>query len=291
VSKHSAKQARSHVISVRLDDEMLQAVDLLVRAGLFQSRSEAASQLIKAGVQASGEWLRQAQEIADSVQKMKQEFMEAVKRKDAQTVSRLLEQDGRLAEEHAEQPGDTPLLLAVYYGAEEVKELLLARGVRLNLFEAAAVGDVKALEKLLADAPRQVNAYSHDGWTPLHLASFFGREDAARLLLDRGADVRAVSRNRMENTPLHAAVANRQMAAARLLLERGADVNAVQSGGWTALHEAAMLGDAGMVSLLLERGADRAAQKDDGLTPLDLARENGHDAVIALLAGTAHGKG
>jgi uncharacterized protein len=246
------------VISVRLDDEMLQAVDLLVRAGLFQSRSEAASQLIKAGVQASGEWLRQAQEIADSVQKMKQAFMEAVKQKDVQTVSLLLEQDGRLAADYAEQPGDTPLLLAVYYGAEEVKELLLARGVRLNLFEAAAVGDVKALEKLLADAPRQVNAYSHDGWTPLHLASFFGREDAARLLLGRGADVRAVSRNRMENTPLHAAVANRQVAAARLLLERG---------------------------------ADRAAQKVDGLTPLDLARENGHDAVIALLAGQADGNG
>ncbi|WP_156110526.1 ankyrin repeat domain-containing protein [Brevibacillus thermoruber] len=287
MSRHSAKRARSHVISVRLDDEMLQAVDLLVRAGLFQSRSEAASQLIKAGVQASGEWLRQAQEIADSVQKMKQAFMEAVKQKDVRTVSLLLEQDGRLAADYAEQPGDTPLLQAVYYGAEEVKELLLARGVRLNLFEAAAVGDVKALEKLLADAPRQVNAYSHDGWTPLHLASFFGREDAARLLLGRGADVRAVSRNRMENTPLHAALAGGHGGIALMLLDSGADAEAADSAGWTPWHHAAAHGLPHVAERLLKSGADVNSRNRQGVTPLGLALQKRQTEIAALLR--AHG--
>ncbi|TRY27329.1 ankyrin repeat domain-containing protein [Brevibacillus sp. LEMMJ03] len=162
---------------------------------------------------------------------------------------------------------------------------------REDIMQAAMNGDAKSVQACLAADGSLAGAYSEDGWTALHLVAYFGHLEAALVLLDHGADPEVRSRNRMENTPLHAAVANRQVAAARLLLERGADVNAVQSGGWTALHEAAMLGDAGMVTLLLERGADRAAQKDDGLTPLDLARENGHDAVIALLPGQADGNG
>jgi ankyrin repeat protein len=275
-------QPRSNVISVRLSDVTLQSIDLLVNAGLFQSRSEAAAQLIKAGIQASADLLRQAQEIAENVQRVKQEFIEAVKRRDVEHVSRLLEQDGRLINQQVEY-GDTPLLMAVYYGAEEVKDLLLAKGVRLNVFEAAAVGDTGALSRMLESAPELVNEYSHDGWTPLHLAGFFGRVDAVRLLLGKGAQVRVLSRNQMGNTPLHAALAGRHEEIGSLLIEHGADVYATDSAGWTPLHHAAANGLFEVAKLLIERGADVNSRNQQGLTPLMLAQQKERKDVAELL--------
>jgi len=43
------------------------------------------------------------------------------------------------------------------------------------------------LTELLAEDPELVDAMSGDGFTPLHLAAFFGQADAVRLLLARGA--------------------------------------------------------------------------------------------------------
>src|SRR2546422_4006037 len=64
------------------------------------------------------------------------------------------------------------------------------------------------------------------------------------VLLARGADVNAPSRNGHANAPLHAAAAGRAGAALmRRLLDAGARVNARQSGGHTPLHEAALGGD------------------------------------------------
>ena len=46
-----------------------------------------------------------------------------------------------------------------------------------------------------------LNAYSYDGWTPLHLAAFFGQRAAVERLMAAGADLNAVSRNALRNTP------------------------------------------------------------------------------------------
>jgi ankyrin repeat protein len=103
-----------------------------------------------------------------------------------------------------------------------------------------------------------VNAYSHDGWTPLHLASFFGHEEVAKILLARGADVNARSRSTRfakENTPLHAAAANRQVGVAEVLIAHGADVNARDGGGFTPLALAAGGKNDVLVVILLEKGA------------------------------------
>ena len=84
-----------------------------------------------------------------------------------------------------------------------------------------------------------VNAYSADGWTPLHLAAFFGHPKIAELLLAHDADVTARSRNPNGNTPLHAALAGNHKLVAGLLIGRGADVNAADATGWRPLHLAA----------------------------------------------------
>ena len=68
-----------------------------------------------------------------------------------------------------------------------------------------------------------VTTYSADGFTALHLAAFFGRPDAVRFLLDRGADVDAPGRGWMTGTPLHSAASARQTEVVAVLLDAGAD--------------------------------------------------------------------
>src|SRR5438128_225474 len=119
MSRESAGAAttepRSNVISVRLDGTSLQAVDLLVRAGLAQSRSEAAAQLLSMGIGAAATLLQQAQSIAEDVQRLRQEIVSAVKAKDVGRVRELLDRDPNLVHTRADQ-GVSLLLMAVYYG-------------------------------------------------------------------------------------------------------------------------------------------------------------------------------
>lgn len=180
--------------------------------------------------------------------------------------------------------GMTPLLAATYARQPEVVDLLLAAGATPDVFVAAAQGRLDWLRDLLARDPSLVAAYSADGWTALHLAAHFGCEDAARLLLDAGADVSARSRNAMDNLPLHAACAGAPpISLVALLLDAGTDVNARQHGGFTALHEAAQNGALDLVRYLLERGADASILTDAGRTARALAEEHGHAEMVTLL--------
>ena len=76
------------------------------------------------------------------------------------------------------------------------------------------------------------------------------------------------------------------MDAARLLLDRGADVEKRDWFGKTALLEACLYGRSEMVRLLLGRGADASVLMGQGLTALMVAargREHlGSDHVVAL---------
>ncbi|PAA68734.1 hypothetical protein BOX15_Mlig028154g1 [Macrostomum lignano] len=60
------------------------------------------------------------------------------------------------------------------------------------------------------------------GWTPLHLAAFFGHSEACRFLLEHGADVDAPADN--GDTPLHKASYTGRSSVVRILLDAGCDV-------------------------------------------------------------------
>jgi ankyrin repeat protein len=79
------------------------------------------------------------------------------------------------------------------------------------------------------------------------------------------------------------------LEAVRALLREGADVNAVQGDGLTALHWAAINGDAGLTATLLTAGGNpRAQTRFGGYTPLHVAAEYGHaDVVRTLVRGGA----
>jgi ankyrin repeat protein len=151
------------------------------------------------------------------------------------------------------------LLQALYRGDQARADELLAANPEIDVFEAAAAGMTERLRELLDDDPALANAWAGDGFQPLGLASFFGHVEAARLLVERGAEVTSASRNDMKVMPLHSAAATGDPEAryelAKLLLEHGADPNARQQDDFTPLMAADQLGDERLRELLVEHGA------------------------------------
>jgi uncharacterized protein len=154
------------------------------------------------------------------------------------------------------------LLDALYRGDRERVDELLADKPDLDVFEAAALGRTDRLRELLDEDASRANAFGADGFHPLGLACFFGNVEAARLLLERDADVNALSRNdRIQTAAIHAAAASGAKDEAtryelvKLALDQGADPNLPQGGGFRAIDAARQNGDKRVEQLLLERGA------------------------------------
>jgi len=160
-----------------------------------------------------------------------EDLIDAAKMGDEPRVRALIASDPALVRERLPS-GESPLMAALYRGQANVVAALVELGAEMDVFASAALGDLAALRRALQQSAA-VNAFAYDGWTPLHLAAFFGRVEAAELLLDAGADLAAVSRNSLYNTPLHAAAAAKHETVARLLLSRGANPSAVDAGGYT----------------------------------------------------------
>lgn len=203
------------------------------------------------------------------------DLIEAVDAGDADRVREILADDPSLVAAH-DEAGVSALMLARYRFDRAVTEALLEADPELDIFEAAALGYVDRLRERLVDDPAAAAAFSPDGFTALHFAAFFGKAEAARLLLEHGAAVGVYTRNRFANQPLHAAAAGRHVEVCRILLAAGADVHATQHGGFTPLHESAQHGDVEMSELFLSAGADPAATTDAGETPAETAAAAGH---------------
>jgi uncharacterized protein len=202
---------------------------------------------------------------------MSETLFEAIAAGDEEVVREQLHGKPDLAGTKNED-GLSPVLHALYNGKRELVEVLLEGNPPLDVFDAAAVGRTRGLEELLDPEPELVRAWSPDGFTALHYAAFFGQEEAARILLERGAEVGVVARNAtIHVTPLHSAASGAHPGIVRLLLERGADPNAGQDGGFTPLHSAAANDDRESVEALLEAGADAKLANDEGKTPAELA--------------------
>ncbi len=209
-------------------------------------------------------------------------FQESVKKGDLPAVKAAVAENPLLADT-ANESGQTAYLLAKYYRQEKTAAFLLEFRPNLGFFEACVAGQTDKVMNQIRENAALLETHNADGWTPLHLAAFFGHPELAQALLYRGASVDARSTNAMRNTPLHAAAAGGKTNLVKLLLEHGADVNARQEGGWTALHAAAQTGNRPMVEALIAGGADLQARAANNQSPLDLALLKGHREMVALL--------
>jgi adenosylhomocysteine nucleosidase len=214
------------------------------------------------------------------------EIFDAIDAKDAARVRAILAAD-RGAAAARDPEGLSAVRFARYRGLDEIVGTLLAVQPELDLWDAAAVGDLERLRAVLDADPGRIGVRSNDGMTPLGLAAFFDHPEAARFLLERDADTEQRSLPFGSPTPLHSAVAGNHPAAVRVLLEYGADPNAEQTQGWRALHSAAQHGNVEIVRLLLDYDADPTLTTADGRTPAAVADGPDRDEVARLLDESA----
>ena len=117
-----------------------------------------------------------------------QRLGQAIQQGDFLLARELIEKNPYLLARRTDK-GVTPLLLAVYYGQDEIVRFILDQECQLDLFEAAAVGKSLRVAEILDAQPELANAYAPDGFTPLGLAAFFGHPTVCEILLARGAEV------------------------------------------------------------------------------------------------------
>jgi ankyrin repeat protein len=212
-----------------------------------------------------------------------EEFLKAVSQGRDADVNRLLDEKPRLAFAH-EGHGISALMLAIYgQRLAVVQSMLTRRHDDLSIFEAAALGQDEVLQSLLTATPGLAKEYGPDGFTALHLSSYFGHRSSMELLIGAGANIDAYSHNKFHACPLQSATAASQLEAATLLLTKGANPNCRGDGGYSPLHEAAGSGQLELARLLLQHKADPCPKGDDGKRPWDVAVEGKQGAILELL--------
>ncbi len=203
---------------------------------------------------------------------------------DTPAVARMLESEPTLVQARNEQ-GISAVLMACYMGRKEIRDLLIAKGARLELHEAAAAGHSPRVKELVEENPQLAKSYSPDGFSVMALAAAFGHEDVVRYLHGKGAEINAVATNGTGYTALTGAVAGGHVALAKWLAENGADVNYRYAKGHSPLLEAAANGKLEIVQALVAHGADPHMRTEDGKNALNFALDRGHKEVAEYLQG------
>jgi ankyrin repeat protein len=169
----------------------------------------------------------------------------------------------------------TPLHYAVDDGNRKMAELLIAKGANVNIadsFGHSILGAAKDVEmaRLLLENGAVANPSPKDQRQPLMDAIIHGRFDVAELLMDKGADPKAVDKTG-RNSLFHVAQVSKDgaVAFAKLLLSKGVDAKARAIDGSTPIHTVYL--NPAIVELLLANGLDIGARSDTGTTPLHWA--------------------
>nr|GMC84178.1 putative ankyrin repeat protein RF_0381 [Ipomoea batatas] len=195
------------------------------------------------------------------------------------------------AADAADGDGQTLLHLAIAQRRPDLVQLLLEFGPDLEapsrllgstpLEAAASSGESLIVEILLANRAGTERS-ELSVWGPVHHAAGNGHIEVLRLLLLKGANVNALTKD--GDTALHLAVRERRRDCTRLLLASGAltDIRNSRDGN-TPLHIAAGNGDEQMVRLLLQNGAEKNTRNKHGKTSYDVAAENGHNRLFDAL--------
>lgn len=176
------------------------------------------------------------------------------------------------------------------------------------LFLAIKTQDEALLRQLVRADPALLSVRSPMGVSPVLFATYYGRHDMARVLIDEGApldvfeaaavgDEQGVTRA-LEADPalLHAVSADGfsplglaaffgRAAVAETLLARGADVNGVSRNAMQVrpLHSAVAGGHGALARALVMAGADVNAAQQDDFTPLMAAAQNGDAGLVTFL--------
>jgi ankyrin repeat protein len=231
--------------------------------------------------------------------------LEASRNDDRAAVERLLQQ-GAASVNEREEDGTTALAWAAMRSNADIARMLLNAGADPNLTNELGIGPLSlaitngaaTIVQLLLAKGADPNVARENGEAPLMTAARLGQIETVKALLDRGAEVNARDK-KFGQTALMWAAGYPQ--AVRLLLARGADVRAVtkawdvkytiyapttatlgktgipwntdgeytsRKGGQNALFFAVQKHDVESARMLLDAGLDVNQAAADGTTPL-----------------------
>lgn len=228
----------------------------------------------------------------------------AVKKADLALVRQLVQTD---KVDEQDSKGNTPLHLAAQLGRDAIARELCARlasAATLNddgnnpLHLACVQGSRQVVAVLLGDTNKKdnaeakrklINTKNKAGLTPLMLATAASNLEAARALVQFGADLNATTSEGY--TAFTLAVRKGDLYALAELRNLGAQVDSPRlSNGYSPLHIAAAEGQAVSARWLVENGANLESRDNDGKTPKELARDLGHNSLHALLRDLEFGR-
>ena len=150
------------------------------------------------------------------------------------------------------------------------------------VYHDGLIGNDQSSPKTVEDTSDEDNERPMWGFNAFHIAAKNGAINLAELLLDKGADIEALSQEYYW-TGLHFATKSTHIEMMRWLIEKGANVDAKDCVGRTALHLASSVGNTAAVRLLLENGAKTEIPAYDQMTPLHFASQRDHHNSIELL--------
>lgn len=131
---------------------------------------------------------------------------------------------------------------------------------------------IPAMELAMVWASRYGTKQEAAGEAPATLPEAIRRHNMAALnkLIEAGADVNEADVE-FKIPPLNWAALTGDADAAKMLIDHGADLNSKTADGNTALFHAAFLGQVEVIKLLIEKGADLAKRNNKGETAVDAA--------------------
>jgi len=196
---------------------------------------------------------------SDEPKKNGLQLISASEKGDVETVKSLLKKDIYIHTQ--DRGGRCALVAAAYKNRLEIVDLLIVAGADVNMKD-------NTLQSAYLIS-------TSDGFTEL-----------LRKTLKAGADVHCT--DSYNGTGLIRAADRGHVEIIKELLKTDIRVNHINKMGWTALHEAIILGDGGtrhteVVRLLVDAGADVNLPDKDGGTPLAHAKNKNFTGIIKIL--------
>ena len=206
-------------------------------------------------------------------------------------VMKSLIEKGKASVDIKHTNGGTALLEAATGGMDEAMKVLVENGAEIDftdddgvtpLMAIAAQGKVDGQTLILDglkkkksgdELKKHINMLSYSGGSSVMFAAAGGHVDAAKQLMELGADIKAIARSQ----PGYAE------KLAKMIEEGQVQEEDPHVDGVTALHVAAQGGHLEMVKTLIEAGADVKHLDDDGRSALVLAVQGNHGDIASDL--------